>query len=345
MSILSLQIPATLQAREHARNICYPDARFYQELAGANNHALAYRKKCVFTRSHDLFTLDSGGATWRWHCHTGYGTSKLALCGVLGSPYNSTGVGSPIPNDPFVTISVTKVGGATTDTEWHYAGTNATPTDAPSEWGTFYTEISVDPNSDYTGAVTSTNYGRVITLTVHEIGLRTVSGAVDFYTEHEAVAGAPILDANIQKSIEGPSKMLLKNGALQVNWGLYNGAARTRSNATLANLVDGSTTGTPTATTPGYRLVTTGRNTRSATTVPIRMAVYASIAAGSGTVKLRDTSAADAVTVTVNNATPQWFTNTGALSVGTGQKYDLMWNGDGANTCTVYAVSFYEYGT
>jgi hypothetical protein len=70
------------------------------------------------------------------------------------------------------------------------------------------------------------------------------------------------------------------------------------------------------------------------------MCVYGSIGAGSGSVVLRSTAPADAATVTINGAAA-WYTAAGALTVGTGQKYDLMFAGDGVNTVSVYAVSIY----
>ena len=64
--------------------------------------------------------------------------------------------------------------------------------------------------------------------------------------------------------------------------------------------------------------------------------------AGSGVVRLRDTAGTSAVVATINNATPQWFTATGALSVGAAQKYDLQFAGDGANQVSIRAVSIYQ---
>ena len=43
----------------------------------------------------------------------------------------------------------------------------------------------------------------------------------------------------------GLGAMYRQNGALQVNWARDDGSARTRTSATAANLVDGTTTGTP----------------------------------------------------------------------------------------------------
>ena len=350
MSIFSLQYPAVLQAREHARNLCYPDARFYGELAGALNHSLAYRKKCVFSASQALgntATGDDPATFWRGYWETGYGTQKLALCGLMGLAYDWRGL-SPVTNtdDPYVRIAVTKVGGATTDTDWHYGGATTTATDAPSEWGSFYTEIDIDPNSAYHISVTSNDYARIICLTAHEIGRRTVDDTVDFYTEIEPVAGGAILDAHVQRLIQGPSLMLGQNGGLVAHWGLYNGAARTRTSATLINLIDNSTTGNPTATTPGYRFNTVGRNTKSApANVPIKMAVYGSKAtAGAGYVRLNDTSGVTAVEVEFDNDALGWYTSSGGITVGTGQKYDLQFNSDGANAISIYAVSIYEDG-
>lgn len=351
MSILSLQIPPTLQAREHARNICYPDSRFYSELAGALNHGLAFRKKCVFARSNDLGTLatsDDPGTLARFRFLTGHGTYKLALCGLLGKAYDWRG-SSPVTNtaDPSITISITKVGGSTTITTWHYGGGTTTPTDAPSEWATFYTEIDVDAGAAYTGVITSSDYARFMCITVHELGYRTVDDANLYFTEHDPVAGGPILDGDIQKIIQGPSKMILANGATQVNWNRVLLAARSTSSTTWTNLIDGSSTSPPTSTSPGYRLNTTARNTRSATTVPVTIAVYAeATGSGDGHVTLRNTSGTDEATCDITGgAGATWFTGTGALTVGSTVKLDLGFYAEASTTLDVYAVSIYEDGT
>jgi hypothetical protein len=351
VTAFSLQYPGILQAREHARNNCFPDAQFYNELAGALNHTLAYRKKCVFTRSHalgNLFTGEDPGVIWRWYFTTGYGTQKLALLGLMGLPYDWRG-SSPITNtdNASITIAITKVGGGgPADTVWNASGGTATPTDAPSEWGVYYTEVDVDPASDYYVEVTSTEYCRIISLTAHEIGRRTVDDTVNYYTEIQPVAGAAILDSDIQRLVQGPSRMLSQNGALQVNWCRDLGASRTRTSADWVNLIDGSSASPPTSTSPGYRFVTTGRNTRSATTIPVSMYVYASMSSGVGYVTLRDTSGTDVAGVAVDSSTPGWFEFDGDhyITVGTGQKFDIGFYSDGINTLTVYAVSVFEAG-
>lgn len=354
MSGFSLQYPPISQAREHARNGLYPDSRFYSELVSGLNHTLAYRKKCVFSRTNALGVAGLGGnpsTTWRWYFKTGIGTQRLALLGLTGLGYDHVGGIGVTTADPYIRIAITKVGGATTNTDWHTSAvTSGTPTDAPTEWGRHYTEIAVDANSYYYGEVISTNYARLISLTVHEVGYRTLDDSVNHYSEHESVAGGAILDANIQRLVQGPSLMLGSNGALQANWCLYNGAARTRNSTTWINIIDNSSASPPTATSPGWRFNTTGRQTRTQTGLSLTLAVYAeATGSGDGHVTLRNTGGTDEVVCDITGgAGLQWYTLTGSaaglLSLGTGVKVDPGFYVDASTSMDVYAISVFEDG-
>ncbi len=336
---ITIQIPGLIQPDLHCRNGFYPDALFYAQAASALNHSIAYRHREVARREWDLgYGARSSGATTiaRFRFRSGYGATRLRLQGIMGLSHTSA-------TAPYLKITVTK--GATTQVkEIHYGMTNMAPTDAPDEWSLFDEEIAIDPASVYTIDLEANNYARPLSFTAHELGPAAVDDATSYFTEHDPQGGNPILDADQQKLIEGPANMLRQNGGTLVHWGLHEGNARTRTSATPISLIDNTSASPPTSTSPGYRLVTTARNTYSATTVPIELAVWGSKASGSGTVRLRDTSGTDAVTVTINSATPQWFTATGSISVGTGEKYDLMFAGDGGgDAVNVNFVSFYEY--
>ncbi len=338
MSLLSVNVPGLVHVAKHARNGMYPDAAFYATTTAALNHATAFARKPIFRRTCKLGQAGrTSGVAWRWHCRTGYGARRLAVVCVLGRDDSGTAV------DPYIEVSATKVGGSTTTIAFH-GGVSATAAgDGPDEWIPSIQYIAVDGASYYTGAVEFFDGVRVVALMVYEDAVPTVADGTDYHSTFEPAAGSPILDSRIGRQLAGIGAMHRVNGGLRADWCHVSGTARTRTSATLINLIDNSTTGTPTAASPGFTLNTQYRNTVSAATVPITFAVYAAmLLGGSGSVKLRDTAGTDAASATITSATPAWVTVTGALTVGTAQKYDVLFAGDGANTVTVYAVSFYE---
>ena len=337
MSLLSVNLPGLVHVAKHARNGLYPDAAFYATTTAALNHATAFCRKPIFRRVCKLTQVGgTSGVAWRWHCRTGYGAARLAVVCVLGRDDRNLAV------EPYIEVSATKVGGGTTTIAFHGGVSATAAADAPDEWIPSIQYIAVDGASYYTGAVEFFDNVRVIALMVYEDAVPTVADTTAYHSTFEPAAGSPIFDARIGRQLAGIGAMHRVNGGLRADWCHVSGTARTRTSATLINLIDDTTTGTPTAASPGFTLNTQYRNTVSAATVPILFAVYGSIASGTGTVKLRDTSGNDAATVTINNATPQWFTATGALTVGTAQKYDVLYAGDGTNAVSVRAISFYE---
>ena len=202
--------------------------------------------------------------------------------------------------------------------------------------------VAVTAGKVYTATFKTYDSCRPMALLVMELGGGTITEAVDYYSAANMVSDAPILDATREIILGGLGAMYRQNGALQVNWARDDGSARTRSSATAANLVDGTTTGTPTAATYGYSCDLRYRNSSSRTSVPVELAVYGSIPAGSGTVRVIDTAGTTHLTATVNSATPGWFTATGTITA-SDLKFDFQAAGDGVNTLSVYAVSLVEY--
>ena len=322
-------------------NGLYPDAAFYGAAQSALNHLTAYRRKPLFQRTVPLGTAGgTSGTAWRWYCRTGYGAKRIGVMATLGLDDRNLAV------DPYITVTITAVGGAAlTSQAFHYGASRVIATDAPDEYSVSTRYVACAANTEYTGDVVFTDNVRVISLLVFEDFSSTVDDATDYFSLYAPGGGSPIYDSRIGQQLQGVGNLLRKNGGLRGDWVPVDGVARTRTSATYINLYDNSSATPPTAASPGVTLVTTARNTASATTAPIKMAVYGSVAAGAGgTVVLRDTGGTDAATVTVTGAAG-WYTATGAISVGAGQKYDLMFCGDGANTVTVNAVSFFEVGT
>lgn len=333
-------LPPLIHAHRHADNGFSPDAAFYGQVVGGIAHIVAYRRKLIYRQAVPLGTAGGiTGTAWRWHSKSGIGAERFVILAVLGLDDRNMAV------DPYISIAITKVSGpTTTTTEAHGGESRRAATDAPEEFIPWLTTMDVVANEVYTGAVTFNNDVRVIALMVWEDSAPEVDDANPPHSEWTPSAGSPILDSNIGAELDGIGDMLRLNGGLRFDWGQVDGAARTRSSATYINLVDNASASPPTAATPGVKLVTTARRTVAHNYVNVKVAVYGAYGgAGSGTVKLRDTAGNDAATVTINGAAG-WYTATGTLTVGTGQKYDLYYAGDGVNTVSVYQVSVYEEG-
>lgn len=338
MSILSPQIPRLIQWRRHAKNGLNPEDAFYGAIVGGMNHITAYRRKPVFRRVCKLGQAGgTSGTAWRWHCRTGYGASRLAVLAVLGLDDRA------LASDPYISVAITKSGGSTTTLDFHGGASHTPSVDAPEEWMPQLQYCDVDGASIYTGAVTFNDNVRVIALEVYEDTVTTVADATPYHSTWTPAPGSPILFTRIQRGTEGVGALIRYNAALRADWCMVDGTPRTRTSATLINLIDNLAASPPTTSSPGFVFNTTGRASISKTTVPIVLAVHGSIGAGSGKVYLRDTSGNDAAIVTINGAAG-WYTATGAITVGAAVKYDLMFAGDGANSVTVNAVSLYEEG-
>lgn len=333
--------PPLIHPNRDARNGMYPATSFYGRLQQAHNHLVGFRHKTVFQRQWRLGNKTYSGAAstnlarFRWR--TGYGAEYVRIVGLQCVANTSTG-------DPRTELELVNVTDAVTTTAGPWQGyiDTASTDDAPSTWRIFTDTIAVTAGKVYTATFKTYDSCRPMALLVMEIGGGTITEAVNYYSAANMVSDAPILDATREKILGGLGAMYRQNGGLVVNWARDDGSARTRSSATAANLVDGTTTGTPTAATYGYSCDLRYRNSSSRTGIPVELAVYGSIPAGSGTVKVIDTGGTTHLTATVNSATPGWFTATGTITA-SDLKFDLQFAGDGVNTLSVYAVSLVEY--
>jgi hypothetical protein len=339
MSLLSINYPLIISPLASAKNGLYPEADYYARCAAALNHVQAFRGGEVFRRSNLLgFTRASGTNTiWRWRFNSGYAQTHLQCIGIMGLASTSAA-------DPAVTLSITKSGGATQTLTIYGGNTDSAPADGPSEWTSFEHTFDIDPASVYECSAASVDYGALLALSARQHGDSEIDDATNYLTEWEPGGTLPILDVNQQQLIEGSGRLLRRNRGLHANWGLYNGAARTRANATWINLINNSSASPPTSTSPGFRFVTTAHNTASRTAVPVEISVYGNSNGGDSAVTLRNTAGTDVLIVDLDSSTDQWFTNTGTIDVSSGLKLDLgFYSAGGGVTATVYAVSIAEY--
>lgn len=339
MASASFILPPRLHPHRHCDNGAYPDSAFYGEATAALNHVVAFRRKPLFEKTVPLTaTGGTSGVAWRWYCRTGYGAKRVAILALMALDDRVVAV------DPYIEVIMTKVGGAALDTiAFHYGASDVASVDDPDSIVPFIRFVDVEAATEYTGTVEFFDNVRVVSLAVYEEEVRTVDDSNAYFSEYRPAAGSPVMDNRIGQQLEAVSNMLRYNGGLRLDWMRDDGTARTRTSATPINLTDNTTGSPPTAASPGETWNTQYRRTEGKVTVPVKMAVWGSVAGGgAGTVRYRDSGGTDAVTVTINNGTAQWFTGTGALTASASKKYDLYFDSDGVNQVNVYAVSIFE---
>lgn len=338
---MSLYVPLVISPNRDARNGMYPATSFYGRLQQAVNHLTGYRHKTVFQRQWRLGNKTYVGAAstnlarFRWRSSHGAEHVRIVMLQCV------SGASSGDPRTEIEFINVTDAV-TTTAGPWQGFIDTVSSGDEPSTWRMVSDTHAITPGKVYTATIKTYDSCRPMAILVMEIGGGTISEAVDYYSATNIVADAPIFDSTREVMLGGLGAMYRQNGGLVVNWANGNGAAETRTSATHANIVDGASTGTPTAATPGYSCDLRYRNSSSRTSVPVELAVYGSIPAGSGTVKVIDTGGTTHLTATVNSAVAGWFTATGTITA-SDLKFDLQFAGDGVNTLSVYAVSLVEY--
>ncbi len=340
---MSAWIPPLIHWQRDALNGHYPAAGFYSRAIAAENFLVGHGDREVVQKSWRLgYTPSpgySGTTTHRFRFRSRYGAAFLrTTLTVLMMPVSNT---TPVP---YIEVVVTQVGvGSTTRTFTGAIDTGGLGNDRPSDWRIAIDTMALTPNAAYTVEVKLYDYARIGSVVMHEVGNATISQATDYYNSLIAQAGTEITEATRSRLLIGLSAMYCANAGTVSHWGKADGTAQARTSATFANLIDGSTTGAPTAATPGPHLDLSYRATHSRpTSVPIEIACFASIPSGSGSVRLVDASANVIATITVNSSTPAWFVATG-LAPTTPQKFDWQFAGSGTQSIGVSSASLIEW--
>lgn len=340
--------PMTIHWRANARNGMYPSAYFWHRLIDVENHLTAVgTAREVFSKSWELggASIGSAGTTSvaRFRFRTSRSATSLAFVVVMTDAYLSGGAGGEISSAQLL-IDVKISGGATSSISFYYGGTGTSGSinDQPDAWNAQTGSVGVTASTVYEVNVQTVGYARPLAVMAYEESSQTVSESTSYYNTQNPIAGLPIYDADRQRILEGLSNMY-RQGGIVWNWSLQDGTARTRS-GTEVSLFDGSTAGTPTAgASNGFYFDPRYHRTASRTTVPFEWGVYASIPGGAGTCRLIDTSGTTYGTITINSATPQWWTATFSIAESAQLYLVPQLAGDGVNTLSVYAASIIEY--
>jgi hypothetical protein len=351
--VSSIVIPRLIHHRGQARNGCYPASGFVRRLVDAENHLTAYAHRQVFAKTWPMGVAQLNTTSQviaRWRFRAGHGATRLSVLLLLGGS-DANGVFI----QPAAYADITISGGATSTIGPLIAPIlEAAATDVPDELLMLEGSVALTPGTVYECALRVTGYAvtgstsneaaRVLAACAYELGNPTIDESTNYYNTHQPTAGSLIYDADRERLLVGLSNMYRQNGAINCHWSLTDGVARTRSSATQVNLIDNTTTGTPTAGThPGWYIDPRYHRTASRTTVPFEWAVYASMSAGSGTCRLIDTVGNTYGTITVNSATPQWWAATFSLAESAEIYIVPQFAGDGAGTLSVYAASAIEW--
>jgi hypothetical protein len=343
-------IPPLLHHRRHARNGMCPASQFWAPLVSGANHLAEFGHRTVFTRAWELGVAQINTTSQtiaRWRFRTGVGVDRVEVMLVLGAS-DANGVFI----QPAVEVDLTISGGATTTLGPVIAPIiESTPTDAPDEWGVELLEGAVTENTVYECALRITGYpvtgstsneaARVLSALVYELG----EPGNRYEPTERPIGGARIYDDLREYVLAGLSDMYRYNGGILVHWGLMDGAARTRTSATAVNLIDGSTTGTPTTAHQGWYIDPRFHRTMSRTTVQFQFACYASITGGAtGTVRLIDTAGNTYGSISVTGATAAWHVSATINLPESAEVFlvpQFLSNG-GVQTLSVYATSLIE---
>lgn len=344
----TLRAPVT---NRWARNGKYPDAWLHNDLAAQCNHAARFLTKEVFTYSVPLVDMPNSSGSdrdrWRFSWRSGPYARYLWAHVIAIGPQEYGGA------DPTVLITILDGAASTVGTMEMHVGSAFTASETPSALSTATlllgsggAPVELTADTEYFGVVTDQNQARVVAITIFETSIdATIANG---YTPMVS-AGSPIFDTD-RSTIATMARNMWKQGAAHLlNWTVdVQASPRTTTSATEVNLIDTALTGAGAygANAPGFVLDLSNRTRVSGTGIPITVKAYASKGTGDGTVLLCADTSDTLAQVSVTGAAA-WYSTTATI--------DTSFFGDLANalchlsfnsaggTCSVYAVSVYQY--
>lgn len=338
-----VDLPKVIQPHRFAFNGAPPQGSLYKLLTRAQNHVLRYRRKELFSFGRvyvgQTAPIWPGGVSsgetvyWRSRFHTGYAAKRIVFQTQMALDNSASSV------NPRVRWSVTPASGSVAYTNYASLGEyNGSPLDVPSEIATANTSYTCQPTTWYEVACLGYDNARPVACCVYEDSLEPETGT-DFYTPVGHSLDAPIYDAHREEMIPAGTSMWQRNAAPLWTWAVTAANVLTRSSATYVNAIDQSSTSNS-HNSPGVKIDLSYLTTYSRTVVPTVFQVYAS-AVGTGKVKLLNSAGSDVAEIT-GITTAGWYTTTANVTAGA-EKFDLMFGGDGANLCSLYAMSWVQH--
>ena len=325
----------------YARNHIGPSGKGARETAEYANFLLGGRKKVLFRKSirpTQAATATTDESTWRWAAHTGPLATALhcryVAIPLSGADYNNASRCYIVQQE-----NLTGAGTSTTNTSLYMTDEDE-GTIVPDDYRVLEQEIAVTADTDYRFTLHVQNGMRIISLTVSEINRITVDTSTDTpaVDSTKFYQGGWIHDAPVLDIFDAADKIWRRSGKTLVSWSVAGTTAVTRSSATAANIFDQTVT-TYSASTPGFQCVVENCQSFDSGNVGVTVYCYASMAAGTGKVKLLKTGGVELGSMTINSATGQFWTATGNLD-GTlsSDKLDVHIEGNGTNLLSISAA-------
>lgn len=326
------------------RNGLAPSATGVVQATGLLNGILAHRKQVVFRAYHPpgaVYNSTALATTWRGRFYSGP-TGTVARVRMAIAHTNDTYAVAP---QPLCCWYTKPAGGAETQQAEVYqqTRTSAGATTIPDTISHFEQTWTLVADTHYEVRLVAQDKCRVISAVIWLEPRKSLSLTSDASTNpRTVVSGNPIFDSFAADFNADLTTAWKQGGTHHGNWCMPSTTARTRTANTDLNLMDNTSTAWS-STSGGWYTVPYLHGQLGVTTVPAIFAVYGSMSAGSGTVKLVR-SGATLGTITVNSSTAQWWTaNVNLRGDQTSEKYDPLIAGNGVNTLSIWAASLYEH--
>lgn len=351
---ISSQSKARIGLNQYARNGLSPVAEFQNLIAERVGYAVNVRAKQVWRSPGQLWSAGSAQiplsdaserSRWRFAGHAAPYARHIFV--RMWQARQSSGTAA----DCYARLRVTNAAGTLIGDATGHAGSSGTgANDNPyylsaGMYGLADADgylVDVPAGEAYFGTFADFNYGRLAAACVWEVAY---SPDTDYgYPDISAGSGSPIYDKD-RFDVARMANAQWQRGA-QPLWHYSSdtdATARTRAVSPYINLVDNSST-TVSVSTPGVQLDLRYRTTlsRSLLGVPVKFVVYAANTAGTGEVRILDSTGATVLSSAISGTTAAWYTTNGYLPAADA-KYDAHFGGNSTGTLTVYAFSIYEY--
>jgi hypothetical protein len=345
LSAIPKAYPQRIDALELARNNQVPDSRLANQMGNALNFINAYCRKQVLAANQANYTGTAGASgdnIWRGYFHSGHAARALRFIYIL-APGSGSAL-SPV-KDPYVTLSVKKVGSAAVTVNDHWGASLAATDRSPNKVMLHEQIFAIDADSDYELLVSATAGGTPVSIVAFEIGHDQLDNTVN-YMLAPSYGYSEIYDANRQRLSQGSSEIWKRNASHLVAATRGQSTAVNFTGGTWTNFIDGTTA--VAATSSGYMLgngLLTPYMRQTQTAPKYGMAVYGSVSGGAGTgeARFQTDGGATLATVTGINGTPGWFTATGTMGATPTAfgKCDPQCRMSGAGTVSIEAISLY----
>jgi hypothetical protein len=320
-------------------------------------HAGVYRPDSNTGGIFEGFDTESNSdlTTYRVAFHTGPVTRRLKVKMVLLPPDSETTATSAAYAQWTLTVGLTGSGSATVQSAITVP-TQSGLTDDFQAFELFEAEqyIDVSPDTNYRMELHQVNRMRVVSCSIFEEPRTSLDTTIDTY----AVDPTPFVQARPITQQQYRDLMVAANAVWRIGQPLIQWTAdvasagtnlghepRSRTSATAANVLDQSYTAANESA-PGYTIEIPYSGTLESGNVPVVMWAYASCTGGTGAITFKNQAGTTLGSLAPAGAA-NWYSTTGNFVDASGTtettKVDVLFAGDGANACVVYAFGAFVH--